>query len=40
MHYRLFCGNFWGGEICESDKVFYHEGLLAKFIEFPEIKVK
>ena len=31
---------FLGEEICESDKVFYHEGLLAKFIEFPEIKVR
>lgn len=26
-------------EITESDKVFYHEGLLAKFIEIPEIEV-
>lgn len=26
-------------EITESDKVFYHEGLLSKFIEVPEIEV-
>ena len=25
-------------EVTENDKVFYHEGLLAKFIEVPEIK--
>ena len=25
-------------EVTENDKVFYHEGLLAKFIEIPEIK--
>lgn len=25
-------------DITESDKVFYHEGLLAKFVEIPEIK--
>ena len=30
---------FLGEEITESDKVFYHEGLLAKFIEIPEIEV-
>lgn len=29
-----------GQEITENDKVFYHEGLLAKFIEIPEIEVK
>ena len=27
-----------GQEVTENDKVFYHEGLLAKFIEVPEIK--
>ena len=27
-----------GQEVTENDKVFYHEGLLAKFIETPEIK--
>ena len=26
-------------EVTESDKVFYHQGLLAKFIEVPEIEV-
>ena len=26
-------------EVDENDKVFYHEGLLAKFIEVPEIKI-
>ncbi len=30
---------FLGEEVAESDKVFYHEGLLAKFIETPEIEV-
>ena len=25
--------------IAESDKVFYHERLLAKFIEIPEIEI-
>lgn len=30
---------FLGEEITESDKVFYHEGLLAKFIETPKIEV-
>jgi hypothetical protein len=27
-----------GQEVTEHDKVFYHEGLLAKFIKIPEIK--
>lgn len=30
---------FLGEEVTESDKVFYHEGLLAKFIETPKIEV-
>lgn len=30
---------FLGEEVTESDKVFYHEGLLAKFMEVPEIEV-
>ena len=30
---------FLGEEITDSDKVFYHEGLLAKFIEVPKIEV-
>lgn len=30
---------FLGEEITENDKVFYHEGLLSKFIEVPEIEV-
>lgn len=30
---------FLGEEVTESDRVFYHEGLLAKFIEIPEIEV-
>ncbi|WP_288682306.1 hypothetical protein [uncultured Eubacterium sp.] len=30
---------FLGEEITENNKVFYHEGLLAKFIEIPEIEV-
>ena len=32
--------SFLGEEITDSDKVFYHEGLLAKFIEVPKIEVK
>ena len=31
---------FLGEEITDSDKVFYHNGLLAQFIEVPEIEVK
>lgn len=31
---------FIGEEITENDKVFYHEGLLSKFIETPNIEVK
>lgn len=31
--------NFLGEEITDSDKVFYHEGLLAQFIEEPKIEV-
>lgn len=31
--------SFLGEEITDSDKVFYHEGLLAQFIEVPEIKI-
>ena len=30
---------FLGEEVTESDKVFYHEGLLAKFIDIPKIEV-
>lgn len=30
---------FLGKDVAESDKVFYHEGLLAKYIEIPEIEV-
>lgn len=30
---------FNGEEIAENDKVFYHEGLLSKFIEIPEIEI-
>ena len=30
---------FLGEEVTESDKVFYHEGLLAKFIDEPKIEV-
>lgn len=30
---------FLGEEILESDKVFYYEGLLAKFVEIPEINI-
>lgn len=30
---------FQNQEITESDKVFYHEGVLSKFIEVPEIEV-
>lgn len=30
---------FVGEEITENDKVFYHEGLLSKFIETPKIEV-
>ena len=30
---------FRGEEVTESDKVFYHKGLLAKFIETPQIEV-
>ena len=28
-----------GEEITESDKVFYHKGMLAKFIEVPEVRI-
>lgn len=31
--------DFLGEEVTESDKVFYHQGLLAKFIEIPKIEV-
>lgn len=31
--------SFLGEEITDNDKVFYHEGLLAKFIEVPKIEV-
>lgn len=31
--------SFLGEEITDSDKVFYHEGLLAQFIEMPRIKI-
>lgn len=31
--------SFLGEEITDSDKIFYHEGLLAKFIEVPRIEV-
>jgi hypothetical protein len=30
---------FLGEEVTENDKVFYHEGLLAQFVEVPEIEV-
>lgn len=30
---------FNGEEVTESDKVFYHEGLLAKFIEMPKFEI-
>lgn len=32
--------SFLGEEVTDSDKVFYHEGLLAQFIEVPKIEVK
>lgn len=31
---------FNGEEVTENDKVFYHEGLLSKFIEIPEIEIQ
>lgn len=31
--------SFLGEEITNSDKIFYHEGLLAQFIEVPKIKL-
>ena len=31
--------SFLGEEITDSDKIFYHEGLLAQFIEIPKIKL-
>ena len=31
---------YLGEEIMDSDRVFYHEGLLAQFIEVPQIDVK
>lgn len=31
--------SFLGEEITDSDRVFYHEGLLAQFIEVPKIEV-
>ena len=30
---------FQNQEVIESDKVFYHEGLLSKFIEVPDIQI-
>lgn len=30
---------FLGQDVQENDKVFYHNGLLAKFIEVPEVKI-
>ena len=30
---------FLGEEITDSDRVFYHEGLLAQFISIPEIRI-
>ena len=27
-------------EVTDSDKVFYHEGLLAQFIDVPKIEIK
>lgn len=32
--------SFLGEEITDNDRVFYHEGLLAQFIEVPRIEVK
>lgn len=32
--------HFLGEEIIDNDKVFYHEGLLAQYIEVPKIEVK
>lgn len=37
MPFVLRC--FLGGEVTESDRMFYHEGLLAKFVEIPHIEV-
>lgn len=31
---------FNGEEITENDKLFYHEGLLSKFIDIPEIEIQ
>ena len=31
--------HFLGEEVTESDKVFYYEGLLAKFVDIPKIEV-
>lgn len=31
---------FNGEEITENDKLFYHEGLLSKFIEIPKIEIQ
>jgi hypothetical protein len=31
--------HFLGEEVTDSDRVFYHEGLLSKFIEDPNIEV-
>lgn len=30
---------FLGEDVAENDKVFYHEGLLAKFIEIPKMEI-
>ena len=30
---------FSGEEITDSDRMFYHEGLLAKFMEIPKIEI-
>lgn len=35
----LVIRRFLGEEVTDSDKVFYHEGLLAQFIEAPNIEV-
>lgn len=39
LYLPLVIRHFLGEEVTDSDKVFYHEGLLAQFIEVPKIEV-
>ena len=39
LMYKAVLRKFLGEDVTENDKIFYHEGLLAKFIETPQIEV-